>query len=277
MRKIFKNLAILSLALLLASCGSKDSSKKAEDDTLKLGVVGERNVEYEDAIKRYEEDTGKHIELVRFSDYNQPNDALKDGDIDLSSFATYIFIEDYNKNQNADFTYLADTIISPMGVYSQKIKDIGEIPEGGKIAIPVEVSNNSRALYILEAAGVIKIKEGSGDFITLDDIEENPKNIEFVELPADQVSRALEDVDAALINSDMAMEAGLSPTEDSIFLEDPENERAKNFINVIAVKENNKDNEDIKNFIENYYLTDETKKVIEDEYKGAVIPIFKLR
>ena len=164
-----------------------------------------------------------------------------------------------------------------MGVYSQKIKDIGEIPEGGKIAIPVEVSNNSRALYILEAAGVIKIKEGSGDFITLDDIEENPKNIEFVELPADQVSRALEDVDAALINSDMAMEAGLSPTEDSIFLEDPENERAKNFINVIAVKENNKDNEDIKNFIENYYLTDETKKVIEDEYKGAVIPIFKLR
>lgn len=164
-----------------------------------------------------------------------------------------------------------------MGVYSQKIKDIGEIPEGGKIAIPVEVSNNSRALYILEAAGVIKIKEGSGDFITLDDIEENPKNIEFVELPADQVSRALEDVDAALINSDMAMEAGLSPTEDSIFLEDPENERAKNFINVIAVKENNKDNEDIKNFIENYYLTDETKKVIEDEYQGAVIPIFKLR
>lgn len=164
-----------------------------------------------------------------------------------------------------------------MGVYSQKIKDIGEIPEGGKVAIPVEVSNNSRALYILESAGVIKIKEGSGDFITLDDIEENPKNIEFVELPADQVSRALEDVDAALINSDMAMEAGLSPTEDSIFLEDPENERAKNFINVIAVKENNKDNEDIKNFIENYYLTDETKKVIEDEYKGAVIPIFKLR
>lgn len=275
MKKIFGILSALALVLLITSCGGAEKNESKE--ALKLGVVGERNVEYEDAIKRYEKDTGKKIELVRFNDYNQPNDALKDGDIDLSSFATYIFIEDYNKNQNADFTYLADTIISPMGVYSQKIKDIGEIPEGGKIAIPVEVSNNSRALYILESAGVIKIKEGSGDFITLDDIEENPKNIEFVELPADQVSRALEDVDAALINSDMAMEAGLSPTEDSIFLEDPENERAKNFINVIAVKENNKDNEDIKNFIENYYLTDETKKVIEDEYKGAVIPIFKLR
>lgn len=275
MKKIFGILSALTLAVLITSCGGAEQNESEE--VLKLGVVGERNVEYEDAIKRYEEDTGKKIELERFNDYNQPNDALKDGDIDLSSFATYIFIEDYNKNQNADFTYLADTIISPMGVYSQKIKDIGEIPEGGKIAIPVEVSNNSRALYILESAGVIKIKEGSGDFITLDDIEENPKNIEFVELPADQVSRALEDVDAALINSDMAMEAGLSPTEDSIFLEDPENERAKNFINVIAVKESNKDNEDIKNFIENYYLTDETKKVIEDEYKGAVIPIFKLR
>lgn len=275
MKKIFGILSTLTLAVLITSCGGADKNESKE--ALKLGVVGERNVEYEDAIKRYEKDTGKKIELVRFNDYNQPNDALKDGDIDLSSFATYIFIEDYNKNQNADFTYLADTIISPMGVYSQKIKDTGEIPEGGKIAIPVEVSNNSRALYILESAGVIKIKEGSGDFITLDDIAENPKNIEFVELPADQVSRALEDVDAALINSDMAMEAGLSPTEDSIFLEDPENERVKNFINVIAVKENNKDNEDIKNFIENYYLTDETKKVIEDEYKGAVIPIFKLR
>ena len=275
MKKIFGIISVLTLAVLITSCGGAEKNESKE--ALKLGVVGERNVEYEDAIKRYEKDTGKKIELVRFNDYNQPNDALKDGDIDLSSFATYIFIEDYNKNQNADFTYLADSIISPMGVYSQKIKDIGEIPEGGKVAIPVEVSNNSRALYILEAAGVIKIKEGIGDFITLDDIEENPKNIEFVELPADQVSRALEDVDAALINSDMAMEAGLSPTEDSIFLEDPENERAKNFINVIAVKENNKDNEDIKNFIENYYLTDETKKVIEDEYKGAVIPIFKLR
>ena len=175
MRKIFKNLAILSLALLLASCGSKDSSKKAEDDTLKLGVVGERNVEYEDAIKRYEEDTGKHIELVRFSDYNQPNDALKDGDIDLSSFATYIFIEDYNKNQNAGFTYLADSIISPMGVYSSKLKNVDELEEGSKVAIPVETSNNSRALYILEAAGVIKIKKDAGDFITVDDIEENPK------------------------------------------------------------------------------------------------------
>ena len=277
MKKIFKNLAILSLALVLASCGSKDSSKKAEDDTLKLGVVGERNVEYEDAIKRYEEDTGKHIELVRFSDYNQPNDALKDGDIDLSSFATYIFIEDYNKNQNAGFTYLADSIISPMGVYSSKLKNVDELKEGSKVAIPVETSNNSRALYILETAGVIKIKKDAGDFITVDDIEENPKNLEFIELPADQVSRALEDVDIALINSDMAMEAGLIPTEDSIFLEDPENERSKNFINVIAVKEENKDNEDIKNFIENYYLTDQTKKIIEEEYKGSVIPIFKTR
>ena len=277
MKKIFKGLAILSLALVLASCGSKDESANKEDKTLKLGVVGERNVEYEDAIKRYEEDTGKKIELVRFNDYNQPNDALKDGDIDLSSFATYIFIEDYNKNQNAGFTYLADTIISPMGVYSNKLKNIEDLKEGDKVAIPVETSNNSRALYILEDAGVIKIKENAGDFITLDDIEENPKNLDFVELPADQVSRALEDVDIALINSDMAMEAGLIPTKDAIYLENPESERAKNFINVIAVKENNKDNEDIKNFIENYYLTDATRKIIEEEYKGAVIPIFKQR
>lgn len=281
MKKIFKSLSILGLVILLGGCGAgKNSAKEPAKETskpLKLGVVGERNVEYEDAIKRYEKDTGKKIELVRFNDYNQPNDALKDGDIDLSSFATYIFIEDYNKNQKAGFTYLADSIISPMGVYSKTIKDIKDLKDGAKVAIPVETSNNSRALYILESAGVIKIKKDAGDFITLDDIEENPKNLDFVELPADQVSRALEDVDIALINSDMAMEAGLIPTKDAIFLEDPNNERAKNFINVIAVKEKNKDNEDIKNFVNNYYLTDATKKIIEKEYKGAVIPIFKPR
>ena len=267
--------------ILLGGCGAgKNSAKEPAKETskpLKLAVVGERNVEYEDAIKRYEKDTGKKIELVRFNDYNQPNDALKDGDIDLSSFATYIFIEDYNKNQKAGFTYLADSIISPMGVYSKTVKDIKDLKDGAKVAIPVETSNNSRALYILESAGVIKIKKDAGDFITLDDIEENPKNLDFVELPADQVSRALEDVDIALINSDMAMEAGLIPTKDAIFLEDPNNERSKNFINVIAVKEKNKDNEDIKNFVNNYYLTDATKKIIEKEYKGAVIPIFKPR
>lgn len=281
MKKIFKSLSILGLVILLGGCGAgKNSAKEPAKETekpLKLGVVGERNVEYEDAIKRYEKDTGKKIELVRFNDYNQPNDALKDGDIDLSSFATYIFIEDYNKNQKAGFTYLADSIISPMGVYSKTIKDIKDLKDGAKVAIPVETSNNSRALYILESAGVIKIKKDAGDFITLDDIEENPKNLDFVELPGDQVSRALEDVDIALINSDMAMEAGLIPTKDAIFLEDPNNERAKNFINVIAVKEKNKDNEDIKNFVNNYYLTDATKKIIEKEYKGAVIPIFKPR
>ena len=273
MRKIFKNLAILSLALLLASCGSKDSSKKAEDDTLKLGVVGERNVEYEDAIKRYEEDTGKHIELVRFSDYNQPNDALKDGDIDLSSFATYIFIEDYNKNQNAGFTYLADSIISPMGVYSNKLKNVDELKEGDKVAIPVETSNNSRALYILEVAGVIKIKKDAGDFITVDDIEENPKNLEFIELPADQVSRALEDVDIAAVNDTFALDSGLDK-EKSVFVEDPKSESVKEYINLIAARKEDENNEAYKEFVK-YYQTEETKKDMEEITKGAWLPAWE--
>ncbi len=249
----------------------EETSTEDTPRTLKLGVVGERNEPWEEAIKKYEEDTNNKVEIVRFSDYNQPNDALKDKDIDLSSFATRIFIEDYNQNQNAGFHYIADTVISPMGIYSSKLEDHKDIPEGGIVAIPVEVSNNSRALYILDAAGVIKVREDAGDFITLDDIEENPKNIEFVKLPADQVSRSLEDVDAALINSDMAMEAGFIPTEDAIYLEDPNHERSKNFINVIAVKEEDKDDEDILDLVNNYFLTDETKEVYEREYKGSVI------
>ena len=277
----------LVFLLGLTSCGgskSSDSEEKQTTDskveetsrentprTLKLGVVGERNEPWEEAIKRYEEDTNNKVEIVRFSDYNQPNDALKDKDIDLSSFATRIFIEDYNKNQNAGFHYIADTVIAPMGIYSSKLDDYKDIPEGGTIAIPVEVSNNSRALYILDTAGIIKVKEDAGDFITIDDIEENPKSLEFIELPADQVSRSLEDVDAALINSDMAMEAGFISTEDSIYLEDPNNERSKNFINVIAVKEEDKEDKDILDLVNNYFLTDETKEVYDREYKGSVI------
>lgn len=285
----FRKIALsLGLLLGLTACGGANTGndapakeadttnntqveEKAEPRTLKLGVVGERNEPWEEAIKKYEADSGNKVELVRFSDYNQPNDALKDGDIDLSSFATRIFIEDYNKNQNAGFYYIADTVIAPMGIYSSKLEDYKDIPDGGTIAIPVEVSNNSRALYILDAAGIIKVREDAGDFITLDDIAENPKNIEFIELPADQVSRSLEDVDAALINSDMAMEAGFIPTEDAIYLEDPEHERSKNFINVIAVKEENKEDPDILDLVNNYFLTDETKEVYEREYKGSVI------
>lgn len=272
MKRIFK--LVLSLALVAAVTGCAKNESKDSERPLKLGVVGERNEPWDDAIKRYKEDTGKDVELVVFNDYNQPNEALKAGDIDLSSFATRIFIEDFNKSQNAGFVYIGDTIISPMGIYSNKHKDVKDIPDGAKIAIPVEVSNNSRALYILEAAGLIKIKDNAGDFITLDDIQENPKNLQFIEFPADQVSRNLDDVDIALINADMAMEAGLVPTKDAIYLEDPKNERSKNFINVIAVKEENKDNEDIKNLVDNYYFTDQTKKIIEDTFKGSVIPMW---
>lgn len=271
MKRIFKLVLSLALVVGITGCGQNEAK---DSDTLKLGVVGERNEPWEDAIEKYKEDTGKDVELVIFNDYNQPNDALKDGDIALSSFATKIFIEDYNQNQDAGFVYIGDTIISPMGIYSNSLKDYKNVPENGKVAIPVEVSNNSRALYILDAAGLIKVREDAGDFVTIDDIKENPKNLEFMEFPADQVSRNLDDVDLALINADMAMEASLNPKKDAIYLEDPNHERSKNFINVIAVKEKNKDNEDIRNLVDNYYFTDQTKKVIEDEFKGSVIPVW---
>ena len=284
----FRKLALgLGLLLGLTSCAGGSQDKEAqtteapakqtqaketgEPRTFKLGVVGENNEPWEAAIKRYEEATNNKVELVRFSDYNQPNDALKDGDIDISSFATRIFIEEYNKEQNAGFYYIADTVIAPMGIYSSKLTDYHDIPENGTVAIPSEVSNNARALYVLDAAGVIKLKEDSGDFIGLDAIEENPKNIEFIELPAAQVSRSLEDVDAALINSGMATEAGFNPAEDAIYLEDPNNERAHNFINVIAVKEENKDDPDILDLVNNYYLTDDTKEVYKKYYGDSII------
>ena len=290
MKKSTKIALGLSLVLTLTGCGNKkddtnsnsNASKqiKTEDrfadaKEIKIGVCGEKNEVLEDIAKRFEKDTGKKIKIVSFSDYNQPNEALKAGDIDINAFQHKKFLEDYNKSHKTDIVSVGDTLLAPMGIYSDKIKDVKEIKEKDKIAIPNDPTNGARALFLLQSAGLIEVDGKEGDAITVDDIKENPKNLEIIELDASQTARNLTEVDVSVINSGVAVDAGFVPTEDSIYLEDKDDPAKAIYVNIIAAKKEDENSKTLENFVKNYYQTDETKKIVEKETKGSEIPAWK--
>ncbi|WP_298645520.1 MetQ/NlpA family ABC transporter substrate-binding protein [uncultured Granulicatella sp.] len=268
-------------ALTLAACGAAQSSNsgsnasteaKKEVKQVKLGVNAGNQEVWNDVIARLKEKEGIAVELVEFTDYVQPNQALENGDVDLNAFQTIIYLERFNKEQGTHIKPIGYTVIAPMGVYSKKIKNVSELKDGDTIAIPEDTSNNSRALRLLHAAGVIKLKDPSNTLATKDDIVENPKNIQIKELPAGQTARALDDVAASLINNGFAVEAGFQPTKDAIFIEEI-TDSSKPYYNVIAVKEGNENNEVYKKVVE-YYQTEQTAKKIEEVTKGASVPVW---
>lgn len=281
----FKKVSLaLALILGLSSCAndkaSKDQSKEEKaktqaSETIKIGVVGEKNEIWEEVIKRYEKATGKKAELVKFSDYIQPNEALVSGDIDLNSYQHYKFLDEFNQSQGEEkIVAIADTMLAPLGFYSKKIKSLDELKEKDKIAISNDPSNGSRALFLLQSAGIIKVKGNPGEIISLENITENPKNLEFIEMDAAQTPRSLDDVVAAAVNDNFALDSGLSPKKDAIYLENPENPDSKIYINVIAARKEDKDNEAYKELVK-YYQTDETKKDYDKYTNGAWIASWK--
>ena len=280
MKKLGKLTLGLALLLGLSACGSnesadKDTREKSQtevSDTIKIGVVGEKNEVWDEVIKRYEKGTGKKAELVKFSDYAQPNEALISGDIDVNSYQHHKFLNEFNDEQaDEKVVSIADTMLAPLGFYSNQIKSLDDLKDGDRIAISNDPSNGPRALFLLQSAGVIKVKGEPGESISLDDITENPKNLEFIEMDPAQTARSLDDVVAAAINDNFALDSGLSPKEDAIYLEDPEDPDAKIYVNVIATRAEDKDNEAYKELVE-YYQTDETKKDYDKYTDGAWIP-----
>lgn len=270
----------LALVLSLSSCGSNGESKEASSgekaqtevsDTIKIGVVGEKNEVWEEVIKRYEQGTGKKAELVKFSDYAQPNEALISGDIDVNSYQHHKFLDEFNEQLGEEkIVPIGDTMLGPLGIYSNQIKSLDELKDGDRIAISNDPSNGPRALFLLQSAGIIKVNGKAGESITLDDITENPKNLEFIEMDPAQTARSLDDVVAAAVNDNFALDSGLSPKEDAIYLEDPDNPDAKRYVNVIAARAEDKDNQAYKELVK-YYQTDETKADYDKYTNGAWI------
>ena len=292
MKRISKIGLGLALILGLSSCGANneksanDSSENknqiehastdplVDKDVIKLGVVGENNEDWDDVAKRYKQGTGITIEIVAFSDYREPNEALLSGDIDINAFQHKKFLSQFNEESGSDIVDIADTSIAPLGIYSSKIDDLADLEDGARIAIPDDPTNGARSLFLLQSAGLIELEGKDGDPITVDEITANPRNLEIVELSASQTARSLDDVDIACVNSGMAVDAGFVPTEDAIYLEDHNDPNKQIYVNVIATTKENENSKVLKDLIDNYYHQDATKKIINEVSKGSSIPVW---
>ena len=276
-----KKLTALLLGITLgaaafAGCGQSKSTPAAADSNkkqiIKLGVTGDEHKVWDNIKERLAKENIE-LQIVSFSDYIRPNMALNDGEIDANAFQTVAYFEQFKKDRKLDLTSIGNTVLAPMGIYSSSIKDIKELKNGDKIAIPNDATNGGRALLLLQDAGLIKLKDGSGITPTVKDIVENPKKLEIISLVATQIPRSIKDVAAAAINNGVATEAGYSPLKDSIYIEDTKKEGAKNYFNIIAVRTKDKDSKLLKRLVE-LYQTDETKKFIDETTKGSSIPVF---
>ena len=278
--KTFLATLTLSASLFLAACGnaasdsSSDSSTADANEPVKvtLGVVGEVNEPWDYVIEELKEKENIEVELVKFTDYTTPNNALAEGEIDLSSFQTEIFMDNYNRDHGTELTTIGYTVMAPLGLYSEKITSINELKDGDTIAIPNDVSNEGRALILLQTAGLIKLDTAAGLVPTTEDVVENRLNLQFQTLESNQTARALQDVTASVINSGMAVDAGFIPSEDAVFLE-PVTEDSKPYYNVIAALSKDVDNEVFQTIVA-YYQSEGTAKVIEESSKGSQFPVW---
>lgn len=262
MKKLGSVVLVLLLAILISGCSSKS-------DKVKVGISGSDTTIW-DYVAELAEEEGIDIEVVRFSDYVQPNLALAEGEIDLNAFQTVSYFDAFIKEHDLALVPIATTVIAPMGLYSEKHESVEDLPEGATIALANEATNMGRGLLLLQDAGLITLEDGFDGNGAIDKIVDNPKNIKLELLAAGQTPRVLPDVDASIINNGIAVDAGLYPLEDAIFHED---ETATPYINIIASTEDDKDNETYLKIAE-IYQSDKVKELIIEDSNGNSIPTF---
>ncbi len=256
--------AILSAAIIgiaLTGCGEK------KDNHLKVGAIaGAETQVAEEAAKIAKEKFGLEVEIVQFSDFATPNVALNDGSIDVNAFQHKPYLDSQIKDRGFKLVAVGNTFVYPIAGYSKKIKAVSELKEGSQIAVPNDPTNLGRSLLLLQKQGLLKLKDGSGLSATVLDIVENPKKVKIVELEAAQLPRALEDVDLAIINTVYASQVNLQPTRDGLFVEDKDSP----YVNLIVARENNQNDEKVKNFVKSYQDEAVFKKATE-LFNGGVV------
>ena len=271
MKKIGLLLSGVLLTGALAACGDSSASggetKALNTDKLVVGVTAGPHEQIVEAAAKVAEKDGLKIELKVFSDYILPNTSLSEGDLDANSYQHEPFLDTFNEDHGTDLVPVGKTILNPMGVYSDKYDSIDDLPDGATFGLPNDPTNGARALFILQEEGYIKLKEGTGETASIYDVEENKKNLKFIELEAAQIPKQLSEVDAAAINTNFALEAGINPKEDSILLESSNSP----YVNYIVVRAENEDDPTIQKFIK-AYQSEEVKQFIEEEFKGSVLP-----
>lgn len=236
------------------------------DETIKVGVTGGPHAEILQEVKKVAAQDGLTIKIVEFSDYVQPNAALASGDLDANSYQHQPYLDAQVKDRGYALVSVAQTVNFPMGIYSKKIKSLSELKDGARIALPNDPTNGGRALLLLQKQGLIKLSAGAGLKATPLDIVENPKKLKFMELDAAQIPRSLDDVDAAAINTNFAMQAGLSPRRDAIAIEPATGPYA----NIIAVRAQDKNKPWVAKLVRAYHSA-QVKQFIDSKYQGSVI------
>lgn len=258
-------LGALAVALAVGSFSLAPVKALAEDKAIKVGIIGGED---EDLWRIVVEEGKKHglaIETVVFSDYTQPNEALERGEVDANAFQHKPYLDNQIQTQGYHITPVGYTAVWPIGLYSRKFKSVGDIAEGAVIGVPNDPSNEGRALRVLQAEGLIKLKDGTGILATAADIVNNPKKLEIKELDAGIVGRSIDDLDAAVVNTDWALKSGLKPETDRIAQESAQDHPYNNFI---AVKTDRKDEAWVKDLVASYQ-NDRVKEGIVAIYKGT--------
>ena len=279
MKKLGKIALGLVLLVGFSSCGNKENKNEAnsnsnskEKQTIKIGVVGEYNDVLNGVSKRYEEKTGNKVELVVFSDYNQPNEALESGDIDLNAYQHKKFLEEFNKDHKTNLVSIGNTMLAPLGIYSKKYKSLDDVKEKDEIVIPNDASNGARALFLLQDAGLIKVNGKKGDSVTITDIKENPKNLKITEVDAAQTARNLDSAALAVVNDTFALDSKIATEYPALKFEESKADDSNPYVNVFAAKKERKDDKILNDFVKKYYQTEKTKKDYEKFTGGAWVP-----
>lgn len=264
-------LALVSLAVVAAGCGGDDKKAASEDKkvTLKVGATAVPHAEILNDIKPALAKEGVDLQIIEFSDYVKPNLALNDKELDANFFQHEPYLDTFVSERKLALVSAGKVHIEPMGIYSKTIKNLQDIPNGAKIAIPNDPSNGGRALALLESAKLLKLKDGVGVKATVGDITKNDKKLQIVEIEAALLPRSMDDTDLSVINSNFAMEAKLNPVKDSLFTEPKESPYA----NIVAVRKGDESRPEIKKLMK-ALQSPEVKKFIEEKYKGAVVPAF---
>lgn len=285
MKKLIAIVLTLVLALSFAACAqpeaapaetaaleTTESAAPSELVKVKVGASVTPHAEILNAVKDELKAAGYDLEVVEFTDYVLPNTALEQGDLDANYFQHTPYLENFNEENGTHLAAVGKIHYEPFGIYAGKTSDLSAIPDGGSIAIPNDGTNEARALLLLEAQGLIKLKEGITFTATVLDIAENPKNLSIKEIEAAQLARSLQDVDAAVINGNYAIQAGLK-VKDALAIEDKDSIADDTYANVLVVKEGH-ENDDATKALLAALQSDTAKKFMEEKYEGAVIAAF---
>lgn len=257
---------LLQSGLALALASGLSLGAVAQDRTLKIGVTAGPHAQIMEQVKKVAAGEGLNIQIIEFSDYVQPNAALAAGDLDANSYQHKPYLDAQVKDRGYPFAVAFNTVNFPIGLYSKKIKKLADLKEGARFGIPNDPTNGGRVLLLLQAQGLIKLKDGAGLKATPLDVVSNPRKLKFIELDAAQLPRSLDDLDASAINTNFAISAGLNPKTDAIAMEAADSP----YVNIMVVRQSDLDKPWVAQ-LRKAYQNDTIAKFINEQFKGSVL------